>query len=216
MHTAVCTFEDRAEAREAVDRLLEAGFDRDDVHLSHRHADGSEMGGEANDAWDGMEREVAMDRSRLTNLGNFFGRLFGKDDAHAGTYSSAVERGLYVVVVDSSDEAVASRAQGILHGTNAADLNMVHRPQHPPLRDIVGARQAAGMEQRLVTARSGMGPGPDTDARREGELARERATASQGWGEQRTLELRDQPEPDDVDRAPGLRHADDKDSDKPR
>ena len=211
MHTAVCTFEDRAEAREAVDRLLEAGFDRDDVHLSHRHADGSEMGGEANDAWDGMEREVAMDRSRLTNLGNFFGRLFGKDNAHAGTYSGAVERGLYVVVVDASDEAEASRAQRVLHGMNAADLNMVHRPQHPPLRDIVGARQAAGMEPGFGTARF-----PDTDARREDGHPRERATASQGGDEQRTLELGDQPEPDDVDHAPGLRHANDKASDKPR
>lgn len=215
MHTAICSFDDQAQAQQAVDRLVQAGFDRGDVHLTHRHADGTEFGHDSNDAWDGMEREVAVDRKVIERFGHFFGRLFGKDDAdgHVDTYSGAVERGLYVVVVDGRDEADAQRAQSVLHGMNAADLNLVHRPAHPPLRDIVGARQAADMERSFGTARSEMSAAPEP--RRETEAPRERAVASQGWGEQRTLELRDQPEPDDVDHAPGLRYAD-KDSDKPR
>ena len=43
MHTAICTFDDRATAEQAVQRLVQAGFDRDDVHIQHRHADGSLM-----------------------------------------------------------------------------------------------------------------------------------------------------------------------------
>ncbi|MCC2635682.1 MAG: hypothetical protein K0S48_3568, partial [Ramlibacter sp.] len=40
MHTAICTFNDRATAEQAVQRLVQAGFDRDDVHIQHRKADG--------------------------------------------------------------------------------------------------------------------------------------------------------------------------------
>jgi hypothetical protein len=70
------------------------------------------------------------------------------------------------------------------------------------------------MEQSFGTARSEMSGSHDRDVRREGEFPRERATASQGWGEQRSLELKDQPEPDDATHAPGLRYADQ--DDKPR
>jgi hypothetical protein len=35
MHTALCTFDDRASAEEARDRLVAAGFARHDVHLEH-------------------------------------------------------------------------------------------------------------------------------------------------------------------------------------
>lgn len=229
MHTAICSFEDRAEAQRAVDRLVDSGFDIHDVHLTHRQADGSSLEGvavetegadrtgQSNDNWDGLEREVAVSRERVERLGNFFSRLFGRDEGtdHADRYAGAVERGLYVVVVDGRDEADARRAQDVLHGMNGADMSVVHRPAHPPLRDIVGARQATGMEQSFGTVRSGMSPSPNADIKREGEFERERATASQGWGEQRTLQLRDQPDPNDVTHAPGIRYAEDQD-DKPR
>lgn len=224
MHTAVCTFDDRAQAERAVERLVEAGFDRRDVHLEYRHADGSPMRQE-NDAWDGLEREVAVDRRVVERLGDFFGRLFGRDDGagHGGTYVRAVERGHCVVVVDGHSDAEGDRAQAILHGMEARDMNLVHRPEQRPLREIVADRQATmtgvttDMEQTFGTARSEMGDNHNREVRREGEFPRERALAagsmasSQGWGEQRTLELRDQPEPQDVERAPGLRHAPDRD-----
>ena len=94
MHTAICTFEHRADADRAVERLLQSGFDRTDVHLEYLHADGTPVRegqeplmhgepaapGQANDRWDVMEREVAMDPSRLHRLGQFFERLFGRDE----------------------------------------------------------------------------------------------------------------------------------------
>ena len=35
MHTAICTFDDRATAEQAVQRLVQAGFDRDDRQVPH-------------------------------------------------------------------------------------------------------------------------------------------------------------------------------------
>lgn len=217
MHTAICTFEDRSAADRAVERLLQSGFDRHDVHLEYLHADGTPMRegqdplmhGEpaaprqANDNWDGMEREVAMDPGRLHRLGQFFQRLFGHDEGaaalHAGRYSGAMDKGHCVVFVDSNSEEQAERAQSILHGMNPDDLNLFQRAGQRPLREVVAERQAAtgGLEQRFGTARSEMGAEHDMDVRGEGEFPRERerAMASQGWGEQRKLDLVDEDKP---------------------
>ena len=44
MHTAICTFDDRAQAEEAAERLAQSGFEKHAIHVEHRHADGSPMG----------------------------------------------------------------------------------------------------------------------------------------------------------------------------
>lgn len=215
MHTAICSFENRADAEQAIESLVESGYDRHDIHLEHRHQDGSEYHRQDNDNWDGMEREIAMDRRVVRRLGAFFERLFGHDPGagHVGAYSDAVERGLYVVVVDAHDEAGAARAQSMLHGMEARDLNSVHRPGQPPVRDLVGARQATRIEQSFGTARSDMPQAtPGIEAER---LERERAFAA---GQEHSMAARE-PRPtesrDDGSYAPGLRCAD-RDQDKPR
>lgn len=217
MHTAICTFEHRADADRAVERLLQSGFDRSDVHLEYLHSDGTPMRegreplmhgepaapGQANDRWDAMEREVAMDPGRLHRLGHFFERLFGRDEGaretHAGRYSGAYDKGHCVVFVDADSDAQAERAQQILHGMNPDDLNLFQRTGQRPLRELVAERQAGAgsLEQRFGTARSEMGPGHNMDLRAEGEFPREpeRALASQGWGEQRRLDVVDEDKP---------------------
>lgn len=232
MHTAICTFDNPADARRAVDRLLQSGYDRSDVHLEYRHADGTPMDtppagradtrgdsgvlmhgepsapGQANDQWDGLEREVAMDSSRVRRLGHFFNRLFGRDEGAgaAGTYSRAVERGHCVVIVDAHSEDEAERAQQMLHGMEARELTRVHRAGHPPLRDVVAERQAGGatpMEESFGTARGDMGASHNMDMRQERDIPgerevaaeTERAIASQGWGEQRRLDVVDEDKP---------------------
>ncbi|HYE39466.1 MAG TPA: hypothetical protein VEB23_06025, partial [Ramlibacter sp.] len=216
MHTAICTFEDRAAADRAVESLLQSGFDRADVHLEYLHADGTPVRegqaplmhgepatpGQANDNWDGLEREVAMDPGRLHRLGQFFQRLFGHDEGaamHAGRYSGAMDKGHCVVFVDANSDEQAERAQSILHGMNPDDLNLFQRGGQRPLRDVVAERQAEGgsLEQRFGTARGEMGAEHNMDMREEGEFPRERerAMASQGWGEQRKLDLVDEDKP---------------------
>ena len=187
MHTAICTFEDRTLAEQAVQRLEQAGFARHDIHLEHRRPDGSKL--EERDAYG-------------VGTFNFFERLFGagKHDDHAQSYIGAVDRGLYVVLVEHQDEEEASRAQSVLHGMEGRDLNLVHRAGQQPLRDVVAERGETTMERTFGTARSEMGASHNEDVRREGEFfpeerQPERAIASQGWGEQRTLELVDDDKP---------------------
>jgi hypothetical protein len=159
---------------------------------------------------------------------SFFERLFGagKHAPHAQTYRSAVERGLYVVLVEGRDAQEAQRAQDVLHGLNPADFSLVHRAGERPLRDVLAEREAGSLEQRFGTARADMGAGHNMDVRGEGELfppertptpleserAPERAMASQGWGEQRELKVVDDDRPiASPDIAAGH-----EDSDKPR
>ena len=183
MHTAICTFDDPAQAEQAVNRLLQSGFDRHAVHMEHRHPDGSPM----DDTIEHHDRDVKGKFS-------FFERLFGagKHVPHVDAYTSAVERGLYVVIVEGRDEAEAERAQDVLHGMEASDLNLLRRTGERPLRDVVAERQA------LADSEGGMGLAGENVAsgdtlRREAEASAkrepERAMASQGWGEQRTLEV---------------------------
>ena len=141
MHTALCTFDEKARAEQAVDNLVTAGFPRQDLHIEHKQLSAE---ADANDRFDGMEREVALDRDVVASFGNFFARLFGRnDEPHVDTYGGHVARGGYVVVVDTSEPGEAERARRMLNDWQAGDLNVVHRPQQPPLRDIVGLRQGA-------------------------------------------------------------------------
>ena len=207
MHTAICTFEDRTQAEQAVERLVQCGFDRREVHLEHRHPDGSPMG------------EHEQRDHDVVGKFSFFERLFGagKHAPHADAYASAVDRGLYVVIVEGRDEDEAERAQDVLHGMEARDFNLLHRAGERPLRDVVAERQGTDMERSFGTAREDMAAGHNRDLG-EGELfprerapEPERAMASQGWGEQRKLEVVDDDKPI---ASPDL-HAGE-DSDKPR
>lgn len=207
MHTAICTFEDRAGAEQAAERLVQAGFDRREVHVEHRHADGTPM----------AETDTGVERRDHDVVGkfSFFERLFGagRHAPHADTYSRAVEQGLYVVLVEGRDEDEAQRAQEVLHGLNPSDFNLVHRSGERPLRDVVAERESGSLEQRFGTARSDMGAAhnrevrgqgdffpqerapADLEAERPAERTPERAFASQGWGEQRELKVVDDDKP---------------------
>jgi hypothetical protein len=147
MHTALCAFTDRDRAQAAVAELVRAGFAREDIHVEDRL---TSEGREANDAWDGLEREVAVDRRVLDSFGHFFASLLGRDNpsGHVDTYSDHVRRGSYVVVVDAEDEAGAERARGLLQGMRAGDLTVVHRHEQQRLRDIVALSPTAGPDLR--------------------------------------------------------------------
>lgn len=205
MHTAICTFDDQPTAQQAVDRLVQSGFARQDVHMEYRHPDGTPMDTSA--AKPPGEHQGLGER-----VGHFFSRMFGHEDAadHAGRYSSAMERGLCVVFVDAHSEAEAERAQNVLHGMEAGDLNLVHRAGQRPLREIVG--EARGADLGFGTARGEMGAVHNATDERETLFPPERALASQGWGEQRTLEVADRgSSSSDLEPGPGVRS----DADKP-
>jgi len=139
MQTVIGAFDDTATAQRAVESLVQAGFDRDDVHVQHQQQQGAgQMTGMQTETrqqganWDGQEREVAADKG---GVGGFFSSLFGMDDAsdrqqnqqmygqRAYTYDEAVRRGSAVVVVDADDEAQADRAATLLHELGAVDVD---------------------------------------------------------------------------------------------
>jgi hypothetical protein len=205
MHTAICAFDDKARAEQARDDLVRSGFARHDVHIEHKHAHAERPAG--TDRWDGMEREIAVDRHVLASFGAFFASLLGRDhpSRHADTYAGHVERGGYVGVVDTHDDAEAERARNLLQGMQASDLNVVPRPEQRPLRDIVAMRAesgTAGMVERSSEPYEGGYANVETG------LQRERATASNVVSPTTGPDLRTP----DVERAPGLRYSD---KDKP-
>lgn len=139
MHTAICSFEHRDVAERARDRLLQSGFDRKDVHLQHRGPTDSDAMGEDPRAWEGTDREIAASRDMVDKVAGFFVRLFGADrnPRDQEVYEKAVDRGSFVLVVDTADEAEAARARALLHDLQATDLNVFHRPAQKPLHEIV-------------------------------------------------------------------------------
>ena len=147
MHTAICAFTDKDRAQAAVNELVRAGFAREDIHIEDKQ---TSEGRAANDGWDGLEREVAVDRSVLSSFGHFFSSLLGRDNpsGHVDTYSDHVSRGSYVVVVDADDAAGAERARGLLQGLRAGDLTVVHRQEQVRLRDLVALSPATGPDLR--------------------------------------------------------------------
>jgi hypothetical protein len=201
MHTAICAFDTHEQAHEAMAALERAGFQHEHVHEEHKFAATARR--EANDGWDGMEREVAVDRGVLASFGHFFASLLGRDDptGRVDTYTKHVERGGHVVVVDVHDEAEARRAGELLRELRARELHVLHRPEQRPLRDIVDVRQAGAAPRgrdTLEPAAAAALAAPE----------RERAMASGRVSPTAGPDLRDP----DAEWGPGLRYAD---KDKP-
>lgn len=134
MHTVISAFNDSDTAQRALNRLVQAGVPRQDVHIQER-APGEAGTGVSQEAEDRLlgnrathtaEREVAVGSGALASLGRFFTSLFGVDTPHANharVYSEAVRRGHSVVVVDTADEEEASRAVELLHDLDGVDVH---------------------------------------------------------------------------------------------
>ncbi|MBC5768330.1 hypothetical protein [Ramlibacter albus] len=175
MHTVISAFNERASAQAAMDRLEQSGFPRRDMHLEHRDAHGDGTGDAGHVNWEGMEREVAVGRNTLRNFGAFFASVLGVDNpsGHVDTYAQHVERGSYVLVVDTFEVLDAQRCNALMREMGGVDSHMADRTGegHRSIRDIVADRQVT------MTGMTG-------DAR---EQERERAMAAN------RIETRDKP-----------------------
>jgi hypothetical protein len=194
MHTALCTFDDRASAEQARDRLLQAGFARQDVHLEHRDRDltsavDDDDYGEASRASGGVEHEIALSPSVVRRITGFFGHLLGDGHPHRDTYSGHVTGGRTVLVVDTMDADEVERARSVLAlSAQGEHLEVVHRPDQRPLRDLVG-ETPPHVESQATTQAGLQGRTTDWTNRSEStEAAADRALAS-GTPEQRDLRV---------------------------
>ena len=148
MHTVIGAFDDTTAAQRAVERLVQAGIDREDVHVQ---PESGRSGGQGHQMVNGQQDDLKnvsntwdKDRAGSQTHGSFFSRLFGMDgdnvdnrqqsqqglqgqqsehSEHFHTYNEAVNRGNAVVVVDAESEAQADRACSVLQECGAYDVN---------------------------------------------------------------------------------------------
>lgn len=118
MQTVIGAFDDKGSAEQAVERLVDMGFDRSDVHVE----------GDPDNQPTNAERLVGQEHEVAVGRRGFFATLFGLDDddrhaAHANTWSEATRRGSAVVVIDAADEMEAERAASLLHELGAVDID---------------------------------------------------------------------------------------------
>lgn len=234
MHTALCAFDDHAAAERARDRLLQAGFAPDDVHLQHRgsHDPDGETRSDMLRHRGGVEHEVALSPDLVERVTNFFGHLFGRDNPHRGMWDDHVHGGRTVVVVDAHDEAEAERARAVLREMQGSDAMRVHRPEQQPLRDIVAGSPVSGAAP--LSTQPMVQPADDLVARTPTHVESPESTQaamhhrSTNWTERPTTPMpaerafasNDQPPLDlrredrDNDKV-GLRYADKDEADKP-
>lgn len=164
MQTLISVFDNRAGARKAVDRLVEAGFTYDDVQLKEAGEVAQTSDDEAINREIGertmrsAEREVAVDRGVFDSFGHFFVSLFGEDDGRkaADGYRKSIQRGHSVVIVDARTDQEAETAALILHEQGAIEVDdhetpggtpagpgvrAYQRQARPTLRDLARQRQ---------------------------------------------------------------------------
>lgn len=126
MHTVIAVFDEPRAAQAGADRLLQAGFAPEDVHLEGGGAGAPETSSSRirERTLATAEREIAVGPQVLTQVEHFFDRLLGAGEhaRHARAYSEAVQRGGTVVVADAADAAQADAAAAVLHELGAVDI----------------------------------------------------------------------------------------------
>lgn len=190
-HSALCAFDHAADARQARDRLLRAGFAAGDVHIEHGDAPsaGAASAGPQDDA------------GVLSAVGRFLAGLLGRDAAsHA--WARHLDQGRWLLVVDAPDAVEAERACALLRAGPGVDAQVVHRGGQRRLRELLlPPGVPAGMADRERPVYESWS---DSAA-----LAREHAAAAHRLDPTTGPVLRDP----DLGRAPGLRYGD---HDKPK
>lgn len=107
--TVIGIFDNESEAQQAVQNLVNQGFDRNNVDMAGRTA--------GYNASDNDE-----DEGFGSSISNFFSNLFGSDDDRTNKYSEVAKRGI-TVTVHAQSEAEAERAADILDDFGAVDID---------------------------------------------------------------------------------------------
>lgn len=122
--TVIGIFDTIAEAKQAVQQLEGAGFERDFVDVSQ--ASSSASTGSSNYAnTSGTATEAVGDAAGRTTdgIGGFFSSLFGGDTDEAATYAEVTRSGHSLVTVHVDDATQAQRAASILDAAGAIDID---------------------------------------------------------------------------------------------
>lgn len=114
MYAVIGAFDNQPQAQEAADALVQAGFDREALHLEH-------------EAHAAAGTQAQAGTGRHTGILGFLQSLFTTEDqantGHAHTYQEALRRGSTVLMVNARDDAEATRACTLLHEAGAVDVD---------------------------------------------------------------------------------------------
>ena len=142
-HTLVAVFDNRADARKALEELLSAGYSRGQARLTE-----GDPAGETSLALDDKAKGGRDDGSILAGIRHFFNDIFGTDRREdARIYADAVSRGHYVLTVSADSVAEVERAADLVERFGPIDIDEHARqwggggPDMP--RPSSGARQQA-------------------------------------------------------------------------
>ncbi|MFD2163376.1 DUF2382 domain-containing protein [Paradesertivirga mongoliensis] len=108
--TVIGIFDNENEAQQAVQNLVNQGFNREDVDIASRGSSQTET------------RSDHEDDSFGSSISNFFSSLFGSDDDRTSRYSEVAKRGS-TITVHARSEAEAERAADILDQYGAVDID---------------------------------------------------------------------------------------------
>jgi stress response protein YsnF len=116
-NTVVGFFRERSEASDAVTQLRNAGFDQDDIDVSHSKAADS-------GTYETKDYESDNKHQHKGNaITRFFNSLFGDDSDDAKKYSDVSNRAGAIVTVHASGSERAEEAANILDASGAMDID---------------------------------------------------------------------------------------------
>ncbi|GAB4019354.1 hypothetical protein GCM10028808_56840 [Spirosoma migulaei] len=149
--TVIGVFDNASEARQAVDKLVDAGITRQDIDLSLQSDSTAGYSNTTSDPYATTNTTRSNDDDTGSSIGNFFSSLFGDDD-DADRYARATERGSLVTVhVQTEDEA--EKAADILDDAGAVDVN-----EGTPVYDSLTSQPSASMGAAFTDTKQ-----PDAD-----------------------------------------------------
>ncbi len=122
--TVVGIFDTINEAKQAVQQLETAGFERDFVDVSQASSSASGTSSNyTNNSGTTTEAVADADGRTKDSVGGFFSSLFGSDNDEAETYAAVTRSGHSVVTVHVDDATQAQRAASILDAAGALDVD---------------------------------------------------------------------------------------------
>jgi len=126
--TVVALFDNSSEAREAVEKLTDRGFSRENIDIS-MNTTGTTSSVNTTGTTSSVNTTGTTNiesqnykGNNESGIGRFFRSLFGEDD-EANKYSSVAERSGSVVTVHAMSAEEAQRAADILDSSGAIDVN---------------------------------------------------------------------------------------------
>jgi len=124
-HTLVAVFDNRTDAQNALNELLSSGFTRTDVRLSSTEADTIGQSDSLSTSSDlDTTRSADGDTGITASIKNFFGDLFGSDNAeHVNRYEGAVNSGRHVLTLVASSLPEVERGADIVERYGPTDID---------------------------------------------------------------------------------------------